>query len=118
MTKATWLFRDSQAPSWTSEHRTDVPAELPSHRPWSLTNTFLFWYLNHVERTIKNNNSISADLMEDTNETDYLLFLCNLPFVSKRNNIRTLSVNMKVICICCKTTRKSSTKTRLPTCYI
>lgn len=83
MIKATWLFRDSQAPSWTSEHRTDVTAELPSDRPWSLTNIFLFWYLKIMQSVLlKQNNSISADLMEDTNETDYLLFLDNLTFVS------------------------------------
>jgi hypothetical protein len=38
-TKRLWLrlcmrhFRDSQAPSWLSGPRTDVPAEPPSHMP-------------------------------------------------------------------------------------
>ena len=33
MAKALGLFRDSQAPSWVSGPRTNVPAEPSSHRP-------------------------------------------------------------------------------------
>jgi hypothetical protein len=35
MTKAMWLFRNSQAPSWLSGPRTDVAAELPLSGPAS-----------------------------------------------------------------------------------
>ena len=31
----------------------------------------LFWYLIHVERMVRNSNSISADLIEDTLENDW-----------------------------------------------
>ena len=33
MAKAMGPFRDSQAPSWFSGHLSDVPTEIPSHRP-------------------------------------------------------------------------------------
>ena len=36
MAKAMRHFRDSQAPSWLSGPRTDVPAKPPSHMPRDL----------------------------------------------------------------------------------
>ena len=32
---------------------------------------YLFWFMIHVERTVRNENSICADVIEDTLEIDW-----------------------------------------------
>jgi hypothetical protein len=47
MAKAMWPFRDLHAPSRVAGPRTDVPAELPSHRPCQLVSIGIVFVLPH-----------------------------------------------------------------------
>ena len=68
-----------------------------------------FWYLIHVERQKETVNSISSDVADDTNEADFRTMLvvaifrqfgrCFGLFVFQDiHNIRTLLLNIKLIC--------------------
>jgi hypothetical protein len=68
-------------------------------------------------------NNISAGVTEDTIERLFLHFSDNLAVVldfltsQDKHNIRTLSVNVKLIWTCCETGEKSSPKVRFSTCF-
>jgi hypothetical protein len=61
MAKTMGPFRYLQAPPWLSGPRTDVPAELPSHRPWLyLLVGGKFWdnYVKFFNETLPNNSTL------------------------------------------------------------
>jgi hypothetical protein len=75
-----------------------------------------------------NGNSISTDVTDDTIENDLndallQIFSDNLEVVldfltlQDKPNIRTLSLNIKLISTCCETAQRSSQKTRLSTYF-
>ena len=74
--------------------------------------------------TERNGNNVSADVTDDTIETirttlvsNNLAVVFNLFILQDKHNIRSFSLNIKLICTRCETGEKNLSTAHFSTCY-